>query len=166
MKQRLKFLVPSLESCRAICAEVEGTGVSDATTRVIASQRYDISDFRQATLLQRSDLAWGIEWGLAIGGLAGLGGSLLAHYFPPAELHIGWGAMALTTAIGAGAGALISGMVAKEVPNHEFEAFQSQIDQGDILMLIDVPTRKVREVVAMILNHHPEAHIAQSRVDD
>ncbi|MCP5142076.1 MAG: DUF1269 domain-containing protein [Gammaproteobacteria bacterium] len=165
MKQRLKFLVPTLESCRAICAELEGSGIPEAATHVVASQRHDISEFHQATLFQRSDLAWGIEWGLLVGAAAGLGGSVLAHYFPPAGLQIGWQAMAATTGIGAALGALVSAVVAKDVPNHEFEAFQSRVDQGDILMLIDVPTRRVRDVMAMILNHHPEADIAQSRVD-
>lgn len=163
MKQRLQFLVPSLSSCQAICAELEGSGIPEAQVHVIASRRYDLSDYRQATLLQRSDLAWGLEWGLATGAAAGLFGSLLAHYFPPAELHIGWIAIAISTALGAACGAFVAGLIAKDVPNHEFEPFQERLDHGDILMLIDVPVRRVRDVMGMILNHHPEADIAQSR---
>ncbi|MCB1736332.1 MAG: hypothetical protein KDI89_14360 [Gammaproteobacteria bacterium] len=166
MKQRLQFLVPSLESCHAICAELEGAKISEAHIHVVAGHRYDLSAFRQATLLQRSDLVYGIEWGLITGGGAGLIGSLLAHFFPPADLQIGWIAMVASTCIGAGFGAVVAGLVAKDVPNHELEPFQERIDQGDLLMLVDVPVRRVRDVVAMILNHHPEAEIVQKRSPD
>ena len=166
MKQRLQFLVPSLESCHAICAELEGAHVSEAQIHVYAGHHYDLSACPQATLLQCSDLVYGIEWGLITGGGAGLVGSLLAYFFPPADLQIGWIPMVASICIGAGFGAIVAGLVAKDVPNHELAPLQERIDNGDLLMLVDVPVRQVRDVVAMILNHHPEAEIVQKRSPD
>ncbi len=60
---------------------------------------------------------------------------------------------------GAGFGALVSGMVAHDIPNHELEAFEQGIAEGKILLLLDVPKERVDEFVEIITSHHPEAEI-------
>ena len=43
--------------------------------------------------------------------------------------------------------------------NHSLDSFQQAIEQGEILLLVDVPKSRVDEIKSLILQHHPEASI-------
>ena len=54
-------------------------------------------------------------------------------------------------------GSWISGMIAVSIPNSRLRRFQPAIDRGEILLMVDVPVNRVREIRALITSHHPEA---------
>lgn len=159
MSRRIYFLAPNPASVHAITDELQTMDIPERHIHVIGSYRYALDDLPQATLLQKSDLAHGVEWGVGVGGTAGLLGGLLAVTFPPAGLVLGGGAILMGTLVGAGFGALVSGMVAADQPNHDLESFEEDIMNGEILVLVDVPFRRLDEIKDVIIKHHPEAHI-------
>ncbi len=92
--------------------------------------------------------------------MAGLLGGLLAVTFPPAGILLAGEAILLgTTLAGAGFGAVVSALVAGDIPNHELEHFQDRIALGEILLLLDIPTPHVEMMMRLIKSHHPEAEI-------
>jgi hypothetical protein len=160
--RRLYFLSPDVDSTRALCRDLEGAGVPHHHIHVVADESIPLGDLPRASAFDKTELGHGLEWGLGLGGTAGMLGGLLAVTFPPAGLVLGGGALLASTAAGAGFGALVSSLVAKDVTNHELEAFEAAVDQGELLVLVDVPKAQVDAMQELIRNTHPEAEIGIS----
>nr|VFJ88782.1 MAG: hypothetical protein BECKLFY1418A_GA0070994_100553 [Candidatus Kentron sp. LFY]VFJ89288.1 MAG: hypothetical protein BECKLFY1418B_GA0070995_101436 [Candidatus Kentron sp. LFY]VFK24869.1 MAG: hypothetical protein BECKLFY1418C_GA0070996_11982 [Candidatus Kentron sp. LFY] len=159
MSKRLYFLVPDVATCKAIVDELDEAGIPDSHTHVIGNHFTPLDGLHKASFLQKSEFTHGIEEGLGVGGAAGLVGGLLAVTFPPAGLVLGGGALLASALAGAGLGAVISGIVAKDIPSRKLSAFEDAINQGELLLLVDVPRRRVDELVKIIHKHHPEVEI-------
>jgi len=63
-------------------------------------------------------------------------------------------AMALAGAL---VGAWSSSLVAVSVPNAQLKKFERALEQGQILLMVDVPRERVDEITDGIRRHHPEA---------
>lgn len=162
--RRLYFLAPDWESCQGLVADLEEAGLEEKHIHVIAKDSMELDGLPEATVFQKSDLIYGVEWGVGIGGTAGLLGGLLAVTFPPAGLVLGGGAVLMTALSGATLGGLVSAMVAKDVPNHDIENYEKAIFEGQLLLLVDVPRDEVYSYCELIRSHHPEAVIDISRL--
>jgi len=46
---------------------------------------------------------------------------------------------------------------AVSIPNSRLRRFQPAIDRGKILLMVDVPVRRVKEIRDLIISHYPEA---------
>ena len=51
-------------------------------------------------------------------------------------------------------------MIGMDVANSQLKAFQKAVEQGQLLMLVDVPKTRVEEIDTLVKQHHPEAEIA------
>ncbi|MCP4041425.1 MAG: DUF1269 domain-containing protein, partial [Gammaproteobacteria bacterium] len=142
-----------------LVAELREKGIPDRHLHVIADSKTVLEGLPEASMLQKSEFTHGVEMGIGVGGVAGLLGGVLAVTFPPAGIVLGGAAIIGGVVAGAGFGALVSGMVAHDIPNHELEAFEQGIAEGKILLLLDVPKERVDEFVEIITSHHPEAEI-------
>jgi hypothetical protein len=151
--------MPDPESCQGVVDELREAGVTDHHLHVVASLARDLKGLPEATIWQKTELGHGIEWGIGLGGVAGLLGGVLAVAFPPAGLVLGGGALLAGTAAGAGVGAAVTALIGSHEHNHELDDFQSEIEQGKVLLMVDVPRKQVDEIKDMILKHHPEAEI-------
>ncbi len=160
MSKRLYFTLPDIESCRSVVDEMLEAGVTEHHMHAVAGLGVDLEGLPKADLWQKSEFAHGLEAGIGVGGVAGFLGGLLAVTFPPAGLVLGGAALvAGTTVAGAGFGALVASLVAKDMPSHQLEAFENDIAQGKILLLVDVPRHRVKEFTELVKKHHPEAEI-------
>lgn len=163
--KRLYFMLPDTESCKKVVAELKHAGIQERHLHVVANLGIPLDDLPQAGLLQKSELAHGIEKGLAVGGAAGLLGGMLVMAFPPAGLVVG-GAALLTavTAGSAGFGALAMGLISKDIHSKQLAAFERDIAQGHILLIVDVPKEDVEQWKQLIIRHHPEAEIGVTAI--
>ena len=158
--KRLYFMLPDTESCKNVVAELKNAGIPERHLHVVASLAVPLEDLPEANLLHKTELAHGIERGIALGGAAGLLGGMLVVTFPPAGLVVG-GAALLTavTAGGAGFGALAMGLISKDIHSKKLAAFERDIAHGRILLIVDVPKKDVEQWKQLIIEHHPEAEI-------
>ena len=164
MRRRLYFLLPDVAHCKTLVTELRVQGITNSQIHVVARDDIQLEGLHQASALQKTELAHGLEWGVGLGGIAGLLGGLLAVTFPPAGILLAGEAILLgTTLAGAGFGAVVSALVAGDIPNHELEHFQDQIALGEILLLLDIPTQDIEEMTRLIKTHHPEAHIGVTK---
>jgi hypothetical protein len=60
---------------------------------------------------------------------------------------------------GAGAGAWISGMIGVSAPSSRLKEFESAIEKGQLMMMVDVPKVRVEEITNLVKSHHPEAEV-------
>jgi hypothetical protein len=157
--RRIYFLVPSVESARAIVDALLLSRVEHRHIHVVARQGTPMEDLPEAGVAQASDLVPALEKGVAAGGLSGLLAGLLAVSFPPAGLVLGGGAVLGLTAFGAGFGAWMSSMVGIGLPSGRLQPFEDAIARGELLMMVDVPRDRVEEIEALVRAAHPEAEL-------
>ena len=74
-------------------------------------------------------------------------------------MALGGGAILGIGLAGAGFGAWLSGMIGISIPSSRLKDYESAIESGSLLMMIDVPKSRVSEVTEMVKKHHPEAEI-------
>ena len=150
-------MVPDIDTANKVVDELLLKRVDDHHIHVVAKEGTPMGDLPEANLLQKSDFIPAMERGLAVGGITGVLAGIAAVTFPPAGLILGGGAILGTSLAGAGIGAWISGMIGMDVPNSQIEKFESAIENGEVLMMVDIPKTRVEEIEALIQQHHPDA---------
>ncbi len=163
--RRLYFLVPNVDSAKDIVKELLLNHVPEDKIHVIAREGTPLEDLPQGGIRHRTDLIPSLERGAAIGGATGALAGLAAIALPGLGLVLGGGAILALTAGGAGVGAWASSLQGISTPNSQLEPFWDKIQQGELLMMIDVPKDRVDEIDRMVKKHHPEAEIAGTEPD-
>ena len=75
----------------------------------------------------------------------------------PGGLILGGGALLATALAGAGIGAWASSLIGVSVENRRIQEYESAIENGEILMMVDVPKNQVETIEELVRMHHPEA---------
>ncbi|PCJ87465.1 MAG: DUF1269 domain-containing protein [Thiotrichaceae bacterium] len=153
--KRLYFLLPNVETAHKVVDELLLTHVEERYLHVIAADSIKLGDLPEASLLQKSDFIPAVERGVALGGATGVLFGLVALAMP--GFVIAGGALLAMGLVGAGMGAWLGGMIGLDVGNSQVKKFQSAIEQGEILMLIDIPKDRIDEIKTLVKKHHPEA---------
>ncbi len=160
MRRMLYFMLPDVAHCKSLVTSLRKVGLVEQDIHVVARNDIPLEGLHQASALQKTELAYGLELGVGVGGIAGMLGGLLAITFPPAGVVLGGGAVLLATTIaGAGFGTLLSALIARDIPNHELEAFQTRIAEGEILLILAIQTSRVKEISRLVRITHREAEI-------
>lgn len=157
MRRRLYFLLPGIGRARRIVDELLLARVEARHIHILARDGTPMEGLPTATLLQRSDVLHGIESGLALGGATGILAGLLTVWLQPTGLAVGGGAVLALALAGAGIGAWAAGMIGTDVPNSRLRKFMPAIEQGQVLLMVDVQLGQVQRVSELIHRHHPDA---------
>ena len=157
--KRLYFLLPDVDTTRKIVDEMLLAHVPYEHMHVLARAGTYLEELPEAGVAQKTDLVPALERGIAVGGTAGVVAGLLALAFPPAGVVVAGGAILFGALGGAGFGAWVSAMIGVSLPNTRLARFEQAIENGMILMMIDVAKDRVEEFEDMIRLHHPEAEI-------
>ena len=157
MRRRLYFMLPDLKSARAMLDEMLLARIEVKHIHFLAKRGTLPPELPEASVLQKTDIVHGAQRGIAIGGAAGMLGGLLILLFPPEGVSLQLGTVLVAALIGALFGAWVSSMVASAVPNSKLARFHPGIEEGKILMMVDVPMRRVQEISDLVVARHPEA---------
>lgn len=159
--RRIYLMVPDKELAKAMVAELaQEMHIPQRRIHAISNLSTSLEDLPEASLLQKSEMKYGIEMGASFGGVAGLWGALLAILFPPGAIEFQPEFVLIAgTGIGMAFGILVSVMIAKGMPNHELQIFNDAILKGQVLLIVDIPKKIVDETVRLLYRHHPRADI-------
>lgn len=157
MKRRLYFILPDTQLARTVHNELLLARVPENRMHVIADGRVDVEGLPAASFWQRSDLLHGLQLGLPVGALTGLVVGILAILF--GWIAPGYEAKSIMATVLAGVfvGTWAASMIAVNVPNTRHRAFESDLRQGHILFIVDIPVQRVDEITELVTRHHPEA---------
>lgn len=153
--KRIYFLVPNIDITKRIVEELLLARIEERHIHVLAKRGTPLEGLPEATFLEKTDFVPALEQGLAIGGLTGMVAGLVALAIPGGPV-LGGGAVLVSSLAGAGIGAWISSMVGISIGNRRIQQFESAMEKGEFLMMIDVPKDRVEEIEAVIRKHHPE----------
>lgn len=158
MRQRLYFLLPDVNSARRITQDLLLAKVEDNHMHFMAREGNDLSGLHQANLLQTSDLVHGAEFGVVLGSVIGLVAGVAAAFYPIVGEQPQWGMIGILAVLGALFGAWVASMVGASVPNSRLRRFSKAIEAGEILLMVDVPRRRLGEIKTLLRLAHPEAY--------
>jgi hypothetical protein len=157
MNRRLYFMLPDVDCAQRMMNELLLARVEARHIHFLAKPGIPLGDLPIATVSQRTDTLHGSEIGLALGAALGLLGGVLAVQFPPWYFPVPTVTIAITTVVGALAGAWWTGMVATGIPNSDLKQFEAQFGQGQVLMIVSAPFHRTHEIRERIAKEHPEA---------
>lgn len=156
MRKRLYYTLPDVPSTRKIVDELLLARIDESHIHVLAKDSNEIGDLPRASLMQTTDIVHGIETGLVIGGLTGLVVGLIATL--SFELGNSVGVVILAcTLLGSLLGVWTSSMMGSAIRNSRLQIFEKALEEGKILLMVDIPQKRVREISGKI-EAHRQAH--------
>jgi len=157
MRRRILYLIPDLASARRMMDDLLLARVEERHIHCLARRGTPMEGLHEASMLQKSDLVHGAQMGLILGAALGCVLGLAVAY----TMIGGEGARIITVLglafLGALFGTWVSSMVGSAVPNSRLAQFQAAIDEGRILLMVDVPEWRVEEIRERLRAIHPEA---------
>jgi hypothetical protein len=156
MRRRIYFMLPDIPSARALLDELLLKRIEERHMHFMAREGTLPPDMPDANFLHKTDLVHGAQMGLMVGGGAGLIAGILLVMFPPEGLTLQTFAILVAGLGGAVFGAWASGMNAAAVPNSRLAQFAERIQAGQVLLIIDLPLSRVKEIEDLIAERHPE----------
>ncbi len=156
MLRRIYYMLPNVAAARSLLDELLLARIEERRMHFMAKEGTLLSDMPDANFLQKTDIVHGAQLGLMIGGATGMLIGALLVLFPPEGLTIQTMAILLAGMGGALFGAWASGMNGAAVPNSRLKMFAERIENGEVLLIIDLPVWKVQEIEDLIAARHPE----------
>jgi len=151
-------MLPDLASAKRTMDDLLLARISEQHMHFVAREDADMTGLHEANVLQTSDVIRAAQVGLVVGGAVGaLLGIVAAIFFPIVGDKPQWGIAAVLAMLGAAFGAWSSSMIGASTPSHRLKRFESAIEQGQILLMVDVPRSRVDEIEGRLQALHPEA---------
>ena len=156
MKRRLYFLLPDASSAHQTLDELLLARVNEKRMRFWANDDTHLKDVPEAGFLDKTDLIHGSEVGMMLGAALGLLGGVLMLLYPPRGFELRTETILMTALAGALFGAWVSGMAGAAIPNSRLKAFVAEVENGGVLLIVDLPLRRTKEIEELITKRHPE----------
>ena len=153
--RRIYFLAPNIETTHKIVDELRVEGIEDRHIHVLAKRDTPLEDMPEASIFEKTDFIPAVERGAALGAatglLAGLVGLRLAGFV------IAGGPVLGVLVFGATIGAMMSGLSGLQVGNSRIRDYADAIEQGELLVMIDIAQERIDAIRQLITKHHPDA---------
>ena len=157
MRRRLYFVLPDVDCARQMLNDLLLARIECRHIHFLSRRDSLPDDLPQANVLQKTDIVHGAQMGIVIGGVVGAVAGGLLVFFPPEGATLALMTVLAVALGGAAFGAWASSMVASSVPNSRLKAFERDMESGKVLMMVDVPMRRVQEICDLVAARHPEA---------
>jgi len=157
MRRRLYWLLPDVESAKRTADDLLLARIEDRHMHFLARRGTDLQSLHEASVLQKTDIRHAAGRGLFLGALIGAIGAWLLAQYPIQGLEPHPVAMLLVFLFGVLFGVFASTLVGSSVPNSKLKRFADDIEQGKILLMVDVPLSRVEEIQERVQRGHPAA---------
>ncbi len=155
---RLCFLSPDVGHARQVVADLKNNGIKEKSIYAIARRGVEMEELSDAGP-EANDFLPAFERGVALGGTAGVLAGLTALVFPPAGIVVGGGLVLLVGLWSAGVGGILTGIAGAAYSSSRLQKFESALEQGQILIMVDVPKHDVEKLEALIRKLDPDITI-------
>jgi uncharacterized membrane protein YeaQ/YmgE (transglycosylase-associated protein family) len=149
--------LPDTSSAKKLADDLLLARIEDRHMHFLARRGTDLGELHEASYLQKTDTVHGAFTGLVIGGIVGVAVGLLLVYFPPGGVSVQLVAVLIAAIVGAVLGVWIAGMLGLQVPNTQLKAFEQDLQEGKILLMLDLPASRYEEIRQVLARSHPEA---------
>jgi hypothetical protein len=150
-------MLPHVHSAKQVVDDLLLARIEARHIHVLAPRDAPIGDLPEATVFQKTDLVHGAQVGTLIGGLLGAVAGVLLMTFPPGKMHLQLVTVLILACAGALFGLWAASLAGATVPNSRLKQFRAWIDQGKLLLMVDVPFSEQARIVEIVKRRHPEA---------
>lgn len=158
MRQRLYFILPDSQTAKRIVELLLVARVPDKKIHLLSNDMNALQGLPVANVFQTTDLIHGLELGLILGGFTGIIAGIILSFIPGMILSSG-ALILIATFCGAIIGAWASGMIGSNLKNTRLKPYQQEIDQGQILLMVDVKHSRVDEIRELVHKHYSNTPI-------
>jgi hypothetical protein len=157
VNRRLYFVLPDVDTAQQVERDLLLAKIEDRHMHFLGKRGTDLKDLPEASLGQKTDLFHGMRVGLVAGGATGTCVGFILYQFPSLiGVSLDVGIVAILALVGAIFGAWVSSMIGSSTPNVRLREYEKTMEEGHILLMLDVPKERVDEVREIIRSHHPE----------
>ena len=154
MNRRLYFLIPDVGHAERLVTQLVENGVSRKNIHAVAREDVDISRLPRSSSHQQQDDASKVESWLWRGNLILFFTALIAALALIGYQAPVWAMLPVAVMLTS----FYAGFrFATSMPNTHLGELKSAIRHGEILLMLDVPKRRVREIERLVSHTHPEA---------
>lgn len=153
--RRIYFLAPNIQITHKIVDELHAEGIEDIHIHILAKRDTPLEGLHEAGVTIKTDFISAAERGVALGGTTGLLAGLIGLRF--AGFIIAGGPLLGAIVAGATIGSLAGGLAGMNSGNSRLKQFEQAIEQGELLVLVDVPKERIEAISQLITKHHPTA---------
>lgn len=153
--RRIYFLSPNLEVTHKIVDELRTLNIEDWHIHVLAKRDTPLENLPEANELQKTDFIAAVERGAALGASTGLLAGLVGLRF--AGFAIAGAPILGVLFFGGTVGAIMSGLIGLRVGNSKVKKYEEAIENGEILVMVDIAKVRIDEVSKIITKHHSSA---------
>ncbi|MFI3155668.1 MAG: DUF1269 domain-containing protein [Methylococcaceae bacterium] len=153
--RRIYFLAPNIAITHKIVEELHAEGIEDRHIHILAKRDTPLEGLPEAGVSIKTDFLPAVERGVALGGTTGLLAGLIGLRF--AGFAIAGGPLLGIIMAGASIGSLMGGLAGMSSGNSRLKQFEEAIEQGELLVLVDIPQERIEVIKELIIRHHPEA---------
>lgn len=153
--KRIYFLVPDIDTTQKIVNELRAEGIEDRHIHILAKRDTPIKNLPEAGVTIKTDFLPALERGAALGGTTGLLAGLAALRF--AGFAIAGGPLLGVILAGATIGSLMGGLSGMNSGNTRLKQFEEAIENGELLVLLDIPKNQIEAIRELVTKHHPTA---------
>jgi pimeloyl-ACP methyl ester carboxylesterase len=158
--RRAYWLLPDLASARATMNDLLLAGLELRRMHFVAREDCDMTGLHPASVLETSDVIHSAETGLLVGAaLGGMLGAAAAMGYPDAGEGPQWAFFPALVLVGAVFDAWTSSMIGISLPSRRLRRFAPRIDEGQVLLMIDVPVTGSEAIEERLRSLHPEARL-------
>ncbi len=154
MLRRLFFVMPDEEHAVQLVADVEAAGVDRPHVHSLTRDDRKPGSLPAATDRQRRDAVWRVErtYWIALLTIFGIGlVALVGAWNAGSAIGIVISAVVML-------GAFLAGVLfVRRIPDAHLDEFRGALAHGEVVIMVDVPPRRVREIEDMVERRHPEA---------
>ncbi|MEO8298053.1 MAG: DUF1269 domain-containing protein [Burkholderiales bacterium] len=157
MRRRLYVVLPDLASANRTARDLLLARIEDRHMHFLGRRDTPLGDLHAASVLQKTDARHAFFLGAGIGLI---GGAMLGVWLKltPMEGYVfDVGTLIACTLGGALLGAWCATLIGVSTPSLKLQRFEREIEQGKILLMVDVPARRMGEIQGLLARHHPEA---------
>ncbi|WP_137940042.1 DUF1269 domain-containing protein [Chitinivorax sp. B] len=155
MSKRLYFLLPDVQVAKQTMNDLLLARIDQRHIHFLAKMDLGDAGLHQANLLQESDVVHGAQTGLLMGAATGLLLGIGAAFFLASETGPIWGVTLAMFLFGALFGAWAAGMIGISATNSRHRQFESELEKGSILLMVDVPKARVEEIRQLVEREDP-----------
>lgn len=153
--KRIYFLAPTIEITHKIVDELQSEGIEERHIHILAKRDTPLEGLPEAGVSIKTDFLPAVERGVALGGTTGLLAGLIGLRF--AGFAIAGGPVLAAIMAGATIGSMMGGLAGMNSGNSRLKKFETAIEQGELLVLVDIPQERIEVIKNLVIKHHPDA---------
>ena len=160
MRKRIYWLLPNVASARRTMDDMLLARIDERHMHFVGREDIKLSGLRAANILQTSDVVRAAQVGALIGAVLGSAAGIVVSWYLPVAGEPPQGVWVVVLAmVGLAFGTWVSSMIGVSTPSQRLRRFAQAIQQGQILLMVDVPQGRVEEIESRLQTLHPEAHL-------